>query len=86
MKTIILAVLLLLAVASTVFGDITENDEVFGDMMESDDAVEDDKVVETTTIKGMSQDGDEIHLPLTLHTLQLYKIASLLNYELRMDV
>jgi hypothetical protein len=60
MKTVVLAVLLLLAVASIVSGTPAES--------------------------GKSRYGDETCLPVILQTLQLYKILSLLNYELRHDV
>jgi len=70
MKTYILVVLLLLAVAYIVSGTTTESITVIG----------------TTTESGKSKDGDEICLPIILQTLQLYKIVSLLNYDLRHEV
>jgi len=70
MKTAILAVLLLLAVASVVSGVPEESDIVYGD----------------TTKGGKSRYGDETCLPVILQTLQHCKIVSLLNYELRHDV
>jgi len=60
MKTVILAVLLLLAVASIVSGAPAES--------------------------GKSRYGDVTCFPVILQTLQLYRIVSLLNYELRNDV
>jgi hypothetical protein len=80
MKTVVLAVLLLLAVASIVSGDRKES------------GIASDNAAETTTVSGeaaeigKSRNGDEKCLLVILQALQLYKIVSLLHYELRQDV
>jgi len=72
MKPVVLAVLLLLAVASIVSGAPMESGIVSGD----------------TTEGGKFRYGDETCPPVILLTLQLYKIVTLFmcNYELRHDV
>jgi hypothetical protein len=80
MKTVILAVLLLLAVASMVSGVPEESGIVSGDPPVASVASGD------TTEGGKSRYGDETCLPVILQTLQHCKIVSLLNYELRHDV
>jgi hypothetical protein len=67
MKTVILAVLLLLAVASIVSSNTT------GAPVDP----------EGSTVTGKSRYEHETSLPVILQTLQLYNIVSLLNYELR---
>ena len=80
MKTVILAVLLLLAVASIVSGD----------KMEGGIAPGNGKEILTVSGKvpasGKSRYEDETCLPVNLQSLQLYRFVSLLNYELRHDV
>ena len=80
MKPVILAVLLLLAVASIVSGDTKESGLVPGNVTESN------TVSGEAPASGKSLYGDEKCLPVILQTLQLYKIVSLLNYVLRHDV
>jgi hypothetical protein len=70
MKPVILAVLLLLAVASIVSGDTKESGLLPGEAPAS----------------GKSRKGDEKCLLVTLQALQLNKIVSFLHYELRQDV
>jgi hypothetical protein len=70
MKTVVLAVLLFLAVASIVSGDTQVA------------PVEPEDPTET----GKSRYGHETSLPVILQTLQVYKIVFLLNNELRHDV
>jgi hypothetical protein len=79
MKTVVLAVLLFLAVASIVSGAPGKSNILLGDTTESGIVSGD------ATESGKSRNGDETYLPVTLQTLQLYKILSLLNYELRHD-
>jgi hypothetical protein len=80
MKPVILAVLLLLAVASIVSGVPAESGILFGETTESG------IVTGAPTKSGKSRYGHETCLPVILETLQLYKIFSLFNYELRHDV
>jgi hypothetical protein len=77
MKTVILAVLLLLAVASIVSGDTTVATVLYGDTPVA--SIEPGN----TTESGKSWYGDEKCLPVIVQTLQLYKVVSLLNCELR---
>jgi hypothetical protein len=79
MKTVVMAVLLLLAVASIVSGDTAENFIDFDDSTES--GIVSDDIMEN----GKSPYGGETFLAVILQTLRLCKIASLLNYELRHD-
>jgi hypothetical protein len=80
MKTVFLAVLLLLAVASTVSGDTKETDIVPGNRTESN------TVSGEAPVSGKLRYGDETCFLVILQTLKLYRIASLLNYDLRNDV
>jgi len=80
MKPVVLTVLLLLAVASIVSGTPTESGSVSGDppvaSIESGDTKE----------GGKSRNGNETYLAVILQKLQIYKIISLLNYEIRQEV
>ena len=80
MKPVVLAVLLLLAVASIVSGVPTESGIVSGDTPV-------DSVVSGDPKKsGKSSKIDKTYFPIFLWTLQLYKFAPLLNYERRHEV
>jgi len=80
MKPVVLAVLLLLAVESIVSGDQTESSIASGDTQVA-------SIVFGDTMEGgKSRYGDETCLPVILLTLQIYKIVSLLNYELGHEV
>jgi hypothetical protein len=82
MKTVLLAVLLLLAVATIVSGAPMESGIVSGDTTVAS------RVSGDTTEGGKFRYGDETCPPVILLTLKLYKIVSLFmcNYELRRDV
>jgi len=79
MKTVVLAVLLLLAVATIVSGDTREGGIKPGNGTETLTASGE------AAASGKSRYGDETCLTVNLQSLQLYKVVSLLNYELRHD-
>jgi len=79
MKTVVLAVLLLLAVATIVSGDENEGGIAPGD------GTENIRVFGETAAIGKSRYGDETCLTANLQALKLYKVVSLLHYELRHD-
>jgi hypothetical protein len=80
MKPVILAVLLLLAVASIVSGNTKESGIFPGNATESN------TVSSEAPASGKSRNGDEKCLLVILQALQLYKIVSFLHYKLRQGV